>query len=306
MMSIKSPKKLKMIGDSTIDIEEEKNNKIEQLFNNVVSFFAFKSKKNIVVLKLSGAIGSAGIKNGLSIDSLRQNIEKAFDTPKLAAVCLSINSPGGSPVQSELIASRIIQLSKEKEVPVYAFVEDVAASGGYFLAISAEKIFASKSSIIGSIGVVSRSFGMSEMIQKLGIERRVYAQGKNKSLLDPFMPAKTQDINIIKSLQKNIYKHFVDFVKSRRGGRLNHNDDILFNGDIWTGEKAHELGLIDGIDNMYNFIKENFRSNVNIKYIEKKESWIKKRLGISSNNQGLVDEALDKIAEKIEFDKFRF
>ena len=305
MIIIKSSKKLKMIGDSALDIEE-KNSRIEQFLNYLFSFFSFKSKKNLVVLKLSGPIGNIGIKNGLSIDSLRKDIEKAFNMPKLAGVCLLINSPGGSPVQSELIASRIIQLSKEKEVPVYAFVEDIAASGGYFLAISADKIFASKSSIIGSIGVVSRSFGMSEMIKKLGIERRVYAQGKNKSLLDPFMPAKSQDINIIKNLQQHIYKHFVDFVKSRRGGRLNHNDDILFNGDIWTGEKAHELGLIDGIDNMYNFIKDNFGSNVNITYIEKKESWIKKRLGLSYNSQGLIDETLDKIAEKIEFDKFRF
>ena len=305
MVSTESPKKFKMIGDTAIDIAE-KNSRIEQLLSNIWAFFSCRSKKRIVVLRLSGAIGSVGMKNGLSFESLRKDIEAAFSTSRVAAVCLSINSPGGSPVQSELIASRIIELSKEKEVPVYAFVEDVAASGGYFLALSADKIFASQSSIIGSIGVVSRSFGMADMIKKLGIERRVYAQGKNKSLLDPFMPVQSQDINIIKNLQKNIYQHFVNFVKSRRGGRLNHNDDLLFNGDVWTGVQAHELGLIDGIDNMYNFIKDHFGSNVNIKYIEKKESWIQKRLGISSNAQGLVDETLDKISEKIEFDQFRF
>jgi signal peptide peptidase SppA len=282
-------------------------NKMENLFDNIISFFSCKTKKNIAVIKLSGIIGNVGMgKAGLSIDSLNKYLEKAFSLPKLQAVCLTINSPGGSPVQSELIANRIIQLASEKEIPVYTFVEDVAASGGYFLALAADNIYVSKSSIIGSIGVISRGFGLHELIKKLGIERRVHAQGKNKSILDPFVPEKEQDVEIIKNLQNKIYNNFVDFVKTRRVNRLTQNDDILFNGDIWTGETALDYGLVDGIDNMYSFIKNNYGDNVNIKYITEKESWIKRKLGISAKSDDIVNKLFDQIIEKIEYSKFKF
>ena len=297
-------KKIFNISESTG--AEIQTSKIEQFFYNIFSYFQFKNKKNIAIIKLSGIIGNVGFgKGGLSLDSCNKYLEKAFSLPKLEAVCLTINSPGGSPVQSELIANRIIQLSEEKDIPVYAFVEDVAASGGYFLALAAHKIFVSKSSIVGSIGVISRGFGLQELIKKLGIERRVHTQGKNKSILDPFVAEKEQDIKIIKNLQNKIYNHFVDFVKTRRSGRLNQNDDILFSGEIWTGETSVEYGLVDGIDNMYNFIKNNYDNNINIKYICEKESWIKRKLGISSQTDNIVNTVFDQLAEKIEYSKFK-
>jgi hypothetical protein len=298
-------KKILKMSESSDIIEPQK--KIDQVFDNLLSLFSFKGKRNIAILQLSGVIGNVGLgKNGLTINALNKNIEKAFSLPRLEAVCLNINSPGGSPVQSELIANRIIQLSKEKDIPVYAFVEDVAASGGYFLAVAANKIFVSKSSIVGSIGVISRGFGMHELIKKIGIERRVHTQGKNKSILDPFVPEKENDIKIIKNLQSKIYEHFVDFVKIRRGGKLTQNDDLLFNGDIWTGETAFEYGLVDGIDNLYNFIKENYDDNVNIKYISEKESWIKRKFGVSIETEDMIDKIFNKVIEKIEYSKFKF
>jgi signal peptide peptidase SppA len=296
-------KTLKIASDNVISAPS----RFEQIFDSFFSFISFKRNKNIAILKLSGVIGavSAG-RSGLSLDLINKNIEKAFSLPRLEAVILAINSPGGSPVQSELISNRIIQLSEEKKIPVYGFIEDVGASGGYFLACAANKIFASKSSIIGSIGVVSRGFGMQDLIKKLGIERRVHTQGKNKSILDPFMPEKDEDVKIIKNLQSKIYNHFVDFVKTRRIGRLTQSDEILFNGDIWTGETALDYGIIDGIDNMYSFIKNNFGDNVNIKYIAEKESWIKKSLGLGIRSDQTIDDVFSKLEEKIEYSKFKF
>jgi signal peptide peptidase SppA len=297
-------KKLFKISDNSAIIAPQ--NKIWQFFDTISSWIPFTSKKNIAVIRLSGVIGTVGPgRSGLSIESINKHLEKAFSLSRLEAVCLNINSPGGSPVQSELIATRIIELSEKNNVPVYAFVEDMAASGGYFLAIAAHKIYVSKSSIVGSIGVISRSFGLQELIKKIGIERRVYTQGKNKSIMDPFVPEKEQDIKIINNLQNNIYNHFVDFVKTRRAGRLTQTDDILFNGDIWTGETALEYGLVDGIDNMYSFLKENYDDTVNIKYITERESWIKRRFGISNQSTDIIDNLFDKIIEKIEHAKYK-
>ncbi len=178
------------------------------------------SKSTVAVFRLDGVIGKAGgFKSGLTLDSTNDLIEKMFKMDNLDAICLSINSPGGSPVQAELIASRIIALGKEKDIPVYSFVEDVAASGGYWLACAGEKIYASRSSIVGSIGVISSGFGFHEAIEKLGIERRVYTAGKTKSVLDPFQPAKKADIDAIKKLQQEIHGHFIILVKKRRQGR---------------------------------------------------------------------------------------
>jgi signal peptide peptidase SppA len=297
-------KVLKISNESTVIATQ---NKVGQFFDNISSWLPFANKKNIAVLRLSGVIGTVGPgRSGLSIESINKHLEKAFSLPRLEAVCLNINSPGGSPVQSELIATRIIELSEKNNVPVYAFVEDMAASGGYFLASAAHKIYVSKSSIIGSIGVISRSFGLQELIKKIGIERRVYTQGKNKSILDPFVPEKEQDIKIINNLQNNIYNHFVDFVKTRRAGRLTQTDDILFNGDIWTGETAFAYGLVDGINNIYSFIKDNYDDTVNIKYITEKESWIRRKFGLSTQSTDIVDSLFDKLIEKIEHAKYMF
>ncbi|MFK8040064.1 MAG: S49 family peptidase [Rickettsiaceae bacterium] len=276
--------------------------KIQQFCSSFIPS-KFKNKPVVAVIRLNGAIGNVGqFKQGeLSIESMNELIEKAFKLPNLNFVCLSINSPGGSPVQSELIANRIIMLSKEKKIPVYSFVEDVAASGGYWLACAAKKIYASKSSIIGSIGVVSSGFGFQDAIKKFGIERRVHTVGKNKSVLDPFSPLKEDDVKIVKKIQTQIYQHFVDYVKSRRVGRLTQDDDILFNGEFWSGESAVDFGLIDGIDNMYNFIYEEFGNNVKIEYIGHKKSWIKKKFGIT-HNISIDPESIKSLSKSIRED----
>ena len=163
-------------------------------------------------------------------------------------------------------------------------MEDVAASGGYWLACAGFKIFASKSSIIGSIGVISSGFGLQEAIGKLGIERRVYTSGKNKSVLDPFMPAKESDIKLIKKLQENVHSHFIDYVKTRRGGKITQDDEIIFNGEFWSGDIAIDYGLIDGIDDLYSFLDREFGDKVKIEYVKAKESWVKRKLGVFSHS----------------------
>ncbi len=274
-----------MTANSTILV----NQKEKSLYNCITDILTLEflktSKTRIAVLRLTGVIGkNSGMRGGgLSLDDLNARIEEAFNFARLAAVCIVINSPGGSPVQSELIAKRIISLSKEKKVPVYSFVEDVAASGGYWLACAGSKIFASKSSIVGSIGVISSGFGLQEAISKIGVERRVYTSGKNKSILDPFMPPKESDIKLIKKLQENVHAHFIDYVKTRRGGKITQSDEIIFNGEFWSGDIAADYGLIDGIDDLYSFINREFGEKIKIEYVKAKESWVKRKLGVFSN-----------------------
>jgi len=259
------------------------------LYDFVINLLTLSPLRNntptVSVLRFVGTIGKlGGVKcGGLSLEDLNPLIEKAFEFKKLAAVCIIINSPGGSPVQSELIANRIINLSKEKKIPVYSFIEDVGASGGYWLACAGNEIYASKSSIIGSIGVVSRGFGFKEAIEKIGIERRVYTSGTNKSILDPFTSAKKEDVDIIKKIQTYVHAHFIDAVKTRRGGKLTQKDNILFNGEFWTGEIAYDYGLIDGIDDFHSFLKHKFGDKINIEYVKTKESWLKKKLAFLSS-----------------------
>ena len=263
-------------------------------------------KPRVSVLRLAGVIGKVGVgRGGMTLENLNDSIEDAFSKPNLEAVILAINSPGGSPVQSELIASRIIALSKENDIPVYSFVEDVAASGGYWLACAGSEIYASKSSIIGSIGVISAGFGFTDTIKKLGVERRIYAQGTNKSILDPFVPEKKSDIEILKKLQKHAHDHFIDHVKTSRKGRLTQSDDILFNGEFWSGTVSENFGLIDGIDNMYNFIRKKFGERVKIDYIKPKESWFKKRFMSQINSESIVDALYNKVVDDQIVSKFR-
>lgn len=276
--------------------------------DQILSFLPMcrKSKPTIAILNLTGVIGRmSAMKSGLSLDSLNQLIEKAFKIKNLTAICLTINSPGGSPVQSELIAKRIRTLAAEKKIPIYSFVEDYAASGGYWLACAGDQIYASASSVIGSIGVISAGFGFTDAISKLGVERRVYSEGRNKSILDPFMPVQKEDINIIKKIQKQVHEHFINYVKERRIGKLTQEDDILFNGEFWSGNTALDYGLIDGLDDMYNFIKKKY-GNVTFKYINEKQSWIKKKLGIA--DQGIIKDFTDSLIEsvdnKVKYNKF--
>ena len=206
----------------------------------------------VSVLKLSGVIGQLGPgRSGLTLDNLEKSIERAFSAKRVKTVALIINSPGGAPVQSAQIARRIRELGDEKDIPVVAFAEDVAASGGYWLACAADEIFADANSIIGSIGVISSGFGFVEAIERLGIERRVHAVGKRKGMLDPFKLEEPEDIKRLKAIQLDIHESFKQMVLERRGKKINEPDsDELFEGDIWTGKQARELGLVDGLGDL--------------------------------------------------------
>ncbi|CAK6515595.1 S49 family peptidase [Rickettsia helvetica] len=284
-------------------IAKRQISKIEQLFASVFG----DSKDVIAVLRLSGIIGKvSSVQSGLTLESLNELIEKAFKIKKLKALCLIINSPGGSPVQSELIAKRIRDLAKENKIKIYSFIEDMAASGGYWLACTGDLIYASYSSVIGSIGVVSSGFGFHEAINKLGIERRVYTEGKNKAILDPFKPINKDDLKIIKDLQKQVYEHFVDYVKTRRVGKLTQQDEILFNGEFWAGQTALDYGLIDGIGDMYSIMKEKFGDNIKFQYLCAKQPWLKKKLGMSGKilADNFANSLIDTVENKIINDKF--
>jgi len=221
-----------------------------------------KRPPRVAVIRLAGVIGS-GPRAALSDEALGPVIEKAFRRGKPAAVALEINSPGGSPVQSSLIAARIRRLADEKEVPVHAFVEDVAASGGYWLAAAADDIRVDHASVLGSIGVISAGFGADVFLKRQGIERRVYTAGESKSTLDPFLPEKPEDVARLKGVLDDIHTAFIAPVKDRRGDRLADGTD-LFNGEFWLGGKAIELGLADGFGHVVPRLKEVYGDKVRL------------------------------------------
>ncbi len=261
------------------------------------------TKKSIIgIVKLSGIISTEtrlGSRGGLNLNDLSDSITKAFSFKNIKAVVLLVNSPGGSPVQSALIANRVRDLAKEKEIPVYCFIEDLAASGGYWLSCAADKIYAMESSIIGSIGVITSGFGAVEAIKKIGIERRVYSQGKNKGLLDPFLPEKKDDIKQILTIQKDLHAQFINWVKKRRGKRLQAKDEVLFNAGVWSGTKAKELGLIDGIGDYYNVMKDIFGNEIKFKDFSKKTSWFKQKF-LSNRNEFNADYLIESLIKNIE------
>ena len=227
------------------------------------------SRRSVVpVLRFNGPIGMVTpLRPGLTLAAYAGAIEKAFSLSKLPAVAVVVNSPGGSPVQSNLLFKRIRQLAEEKEKRVYVFCEDVAASGGYFLAIAGDEIYADPSSIIGSIGVVSRSFGFVDMIEKLGIERRVYTAGTNKNQLDPFLPESADDVARLKAIQQDVHDVFIGLVKERRLGKLKAADAELFSGAFWSATKAAELGLIDGITDLRSKMLQIFGDKVRLRVV---------------------------------------
>ena len=242
----------------------------------------FSKDINIPTLRLTGVIGQAGIaRSGLTIAGIEKLVDKLFSDKKAPAVALIINSPGGSPTQSSLIAEKIINLAKEKNKKVYAFVEDVAASGGYWLACAADEIYLDLNSIVGSIGVISPGFGFVDLIKKIGVERRVYTSGKSKSFLDPFKEEKKEDINRLKDIQEQIHDNFIDYVKDRRGSKLDQNKlDDIFSGLFWVGKKAIDLGLADGIGSLNQVLEKKFGKKVKIKMISQKKSFLLKTLRI--------------------------
>ena len=213
-------------------------------------FIHFVAKDPIVsVIRLSGVIVASARGGGLSDQALAPAIERAFAKGKPAAVALVLNSPGGSPAQSSLIAARIRRLADEKKIPVHAFVEDVAASGGYWLACAADDIWVDASSILGSIGVISAGFGFSDAIARIGVERRLHTAGRDKSLLDPFKPENPEDVARLRAIQDQIHDSFIAHVTARRGDRLTTEEE-LFTGRFWAGARAVELGLADGVAHM--------------------------------------------------------
>ena len=236
----------------------------------------------VPVLRLSGVIGgSVSIrKGGLSLADMAGSIEKAFEHRGAVAVALSINSPGGSPVQSSLIAKRIRDLASEKELPVFAFCEDVAASGGYWLACAADEIHANPSSIVGSIGVVSAGFGFPALLEKVGIERRVHTAGENKAILDPFAPENPDDVVHLKELQAEIHEQFKTHVRAYRGARLDDDEVTLFSGAFWTGERAVSLGLVDGLGDLRMVMREKFGDKVRLPVMTEPKGWLQRRMGM--------------------------
>jgi signal peptide peptidase SppA len=228
----------------------------------------FSRNPVVPVLRFTGPIGMATpLRPGLALASVAGAIEKAFSLSRLPAVAVVVNSPGGSPVQSNLIFRRIRQLAKEKDKRVYVFCEDIAASGGYFLALSGDEIYADPSSIVGSIGVISAGFGLDKVIDRLGIERRVHTAGKDKGALDPFRPERPEDVALLKELQRDVHEVFMNAVKERRGGKLSGAEEDLFSGSFWSAVRARELGLIDGIADLRSKMQELHGRKVRLKAV---------------------------------------
>jgi signal peptide peptidase SppA len=267
-------------------------------------FSFFKKKIIIPHVRLSGVIGSVGrFRQGIDFSGQQEIIKKAFSFKKAKSVAVSINSPGGSPVQSHLIHDYIRQLAKKNKKKVIVFAEDVAASGGYLIACAGDEIYANSSSIVGSIGVISASFGFQDVIKKIGIQRRVYTAGKNKSTLDPFKEEKEEDIERIKKLQLELHSDFINVVKKSRGSKLQDTEkNNTFTGEFWSGSTSLKLGLIDGIGNAEQILKEKFGENVVIKKLEKPKGFIARKLSASLDNQ--IDNIVNAIEERALWQKF--
>ncbi len=241
----------------------------------------------VAVVRLHGPIGVIGpLRTGMTLARVAGLLDRAFSVPRVKAVALSINSPGGSAAQSALIAKRICDLASEKKVPVVAFAEDIAASGGYWIACAADEIYADANSIVGSIGVIAASFGFADLLRRIGVERRVYTAGEKKSLLDPFRPENAEDVDRLRAIQHAIHENFQEWVKTRRGERLKALDSELFTGEFWTGARALELGLIDGIDDLRSAMRRRFGDQVRLRLIGHDVSWLRRWFRLPMGGEG--------------------
>jgi signal peptide peptidase SppA len=241
----------------------------------------------IPVLRFSGAIGMVTpLRPGLTLSTSAAAIERAFSMRGAKAVAIQINSPGGSAVQSVLIYKRIRALAEEKKLRVYVFAEDVAASGGYLLALAGDEIYADASSIVGSIGVVTAGFGLHELINKIGVERRVYTAGANKTTLDPFQPEKPEDVERIKAIQRDVHAEFIGLVKARRGAKIEAAGESLFTGEFWSGKKALEFGLIDGLADLRSKMRELYGEEVRFKLVTPATGWLRRKRGVAVGGGG--------------------
>jgi signal peptide peptidase SppA len=272
----------------------------------------FRSDIPVVpVVRLSGAIGVATpLRPGLMLSSLARSLERAFSVRHARAVALIINSPGGSPAQSHLIYLRIRQLAEEKKVPVIVFVEDVGASGGYMLACAGDEIICDQYSIVGSIGVVGGSFGFPKLLDKLGVERRLYTSGERKVMLDPFLPEKPDDVKRLKAIQKDIHGHFIALVKERRGAKLQGGDKTLFSGEFWTAQAAIDLGLADSIGDIRSTLRMRYGEKVHMPLIAAERSLFGRRLpGVRAfealtRQNGLADDLISALETRALWSRF--
>ncbi len=248
----------------------------------------FSRRPVVPVLRLSGPIGLATpLRPGLTLAGVAPAIERAFRMRRAAAVALSINSPGGSAVQSRLIHDRIRALAEETGKRVYVFTEDVAASGGYMLALAGDEIYADACSVVGSIGVIAAGFGFHRLIEKWGIERRVHTAGERKLILDPFQPEKPEDVAKLEAIQKDIHQTFIAMVRERRAARLKGDDETLFSGAFWTASEALELGLIDGLGDIRSRMRALFGEKVRLKLVSPPRALFARRLRLPGTGIGM-------------------
>ena len=235
----------------------------------------------VPVVRLAGTIGfSTPLRPGLTLGAVARPLERAFSMSNASAIALSINSPGGSAVQSHMIYQRIRALADEKKLPVIAFVEDVAASGGYMIACAADEIICDPSSIAGSIGVMGGSFGFHKLIDKIGVERRLYTSGEHKAMLDPFLPEKPGDVERIKAIQQEVHENFIALVKARRGDKLDSRETALFSGEYWTGKRALDLGLVDAIGDLRGTLRQRYGEKVRTPLIAERGFFGRRTSGI--------------------------
>ena len=264
----------------------------------------------VPVIRFSGAIGLVSpLRPGLTLAESAGIIERAFSLKGAKAVAVQVNSPGGSPVQSTLLFKRIRALADEKKLPVYVFAEDVAASGGYLLALAGDEIYADASSIIGSIGVISSGFGFPELMHRLGVERRVYTAGEKKMSLDPFQPENPDDVARLKALQQDVHATFKQLVTLRRGEKIADAGDMLFTGEFWSGQKALELGLIDGLSDLRTKMREKFGKKVKLKLISQKKSLFRRfplfaGSGPTGSTSSMPDELISAVETRMLWNRF--
>jgi signal peptide peptidase SppA len=266
----------------------------------------FRRGPVVPVVRLSGVIASSGLlgNRGLSIESTAPLLNRAFGMKGAKAVALAINSPGGSPVQSALIGQRIRLLAREKDLKVIAFVEDVAASGGYWLACAADEIIVDPSSIVGSIGVISAGFGFQDLLARLGVERRVHTSGERKAMLDPFRPEKPEDVERLHRLQTEIHEGFKDWVRERRAGKLSGDEAMLFSGEFWTGRRGLELGLVDGLGEMRAILQARYGDKVHLPVIGPRRRLLS-RFGLGGTAiDGIGPATLAAIEERLHWQRF--
>jgi signal peptide peptidase SppA len=262
----------------------------------------------VPVIRFDGVIGSRQWRGAVSLASHAAALDRAFKMKRAAAIAIIVNSPGGSPVQSSLLYRRIRQLADEKRVPVFAFAEDVAASGGYWLALAGDEVYAEETSLLGSIGVVSSGFGFTRLIDRIGVERRLHTAGENKSLLDPFLPESEGDVERLTVLQEDIHAAFKEHVRRRRVGKIDAGDEALFRGDVLTGRTALSKGLIDGIGDLRGVMRARFGERVRLVPVasERRRRWPFNRpqRGIDAERFGLVAELVDWLEARLLWARF--